>query len=314
MSNLTVRVLVAVVGIPLVIALTMTGGVWFLCFVALVSSLALHEFYRLASAKGVSAQMGPGIVFGLGVNLVFFHARLQYAFLSLIHSYGMAAPLPTMAQAFLILCLLFIPLIALIELFRNRPQALMNVAVTITGVLYVSLFLGTLIGLRELFIPGDFPVSAYFPVHGPDVPPDVESTVYRWGGWTVLAVFIAIWTCDSAAYFAGRAWGRHKLFPRVSPNKSWEGAVAGFCAAVVSFLIVRALVLPYMSPLTAVVCGVIVGVFGQLGDLVESLLKRDAGVKDSSALIPGHGGVLDRFDSLMFVSPLVFVYLDFIVF
>ncbi len=182
MSNLAIRVLVALVGIPLVIPLTLAGGVWFLFFIALVASLALHEFYRLASAKGVSAQMGPGIVFGLGVILVLFHARLQYALLSLIHGYGMAAPLPTMAQAFLILCLVFVPLISLLELFRNRPQAMMNIAVTITGVLYVSLFLGSLVGLRELFVPGDFPVSAYFPVNGPDVPPDVESTIYRWGG------------------------------------------------------------------------------------------------------------------------------------
>jgi phosphatidate cytidylyltransferase len=130
----------------------------------------------------------------------------------------------------------------------------------------------------------------------------------------VLAVFIAVWMCDSAAYFCGRAWGKHKLFPRVSPNKSWEGAAAGFLAAVGAFMAARSLALPYMTPGTAVVCGIIVGVFGQAGDLAESLLKRDAGVKDSSALIPGHGGVLDRFDSLLFVSPLVFVYLDFIVF
>jgi phosphatidate cytidylyltransferase len=313
-SNLTVRVLVALVGIPLVFALTLAGGVWFLCFVALISSLGLHEYYRLAAAKGVSAQTVPGMVFGLGVTLVFFHGRLQYAVLQALHSYGLSAPLPSMAQAFLILCLAFVPLVLLVELFRNRPQAMMNVAVTIGGVLYVSLFLGALVGLRELFIPGDFPISAYFPVNGPDVPLEVESAVYRWGGWTVLALFISIWVCDSAAYFAGRAWGRHKLFPRVSPNKSWEGAAAGFLAAVLAFLATRALVLPYMSPATAIVCGVIVGLFGQLGDLAESLLKRDAGVKDSSALIPGHGGVLDRFDSLLFVSPLVFLYLDFIVF
>ncbi len=314
MSNLAVRVLVALFGIPLIVALVMAGGVWFLFFIALIASLALHEFYRFAAAKGVSPQIVPGLVFGLGVVLVFFHGKLQMAVLELLHARGISIPLPSMSQAFLILCLVFVPVFFLVELFRNKTHAMLNIAVTISGVLYVSLFLGALVGLRELFVPGDFPVSSFFPVYGPNVPPEVESAVYRWGGWTVLSVFIAVWTCDSAAYFCGRAWGKHKLFPRVSPNKSWEGSAAGFLAAVAAFAVMRALTLPYMSPATALVCGAIAGVFGQLGDLAESLLKRDAGLKDSSALIPGHGGALDRFDSLLFVSPLLFVYLDFIVF
>lgn len=90
--------------------------------------------------------------------------------------------------------------------------------------------------------------------------------------------------------------------------------MAGFIVAVLAFVVARSLVLPYMSVTTACVCGGIVGLFGQLGDMVESLIKRDTGVKDSSDLIPGHGGVLDRFDSLMFVAPLLFFYLDFVVF
>ncbi len=100
----------------------------------------------------------------------------------------------------------------------------------------------------------------------------------------------------------------------MSPKKTWEGAIAGFLGAIGAFVLMKALVLPYLTVGQAVVCGAIVGIFGQLGDLVESLLKRDAGIKDSSSLIPGHGGVLDRFDSILFVSPLLFLYLDFIVF
>jgi phosphatidate cytidylyltransferase len=111
---------------------------------------------------------------------------------------------------------------------------------------------------------------------------------------------------------SGFVTARHKLFPRVSPNKSWEGAVAGFVAAVGAALGAKYLVLEYLTPGAAVVIGALVGVFGQLGDLIESLLKRDAGVKDSSHLIPGHGGVFDRFDSLLLVAPLVYLYLDFI--
>jgi phosphatidate cytidylyltransferase len=294
--------------------LTMAGGFYFFAFVALVSTLALHEFYLLSRAKGALPQVGLGILLGLCVNGVFMFSRLRTALLEAVMSRGYAIPLPTMAQTLMILFLLFIPILLLVELFRNRGSALLNVASTLFGVAYVSLFLGTLIGLRELFIPEDFPVYAHFNVPGLAVPDDIRSTIYQWGGYTLIAVFVSIWMCDSAAYFAGRAFGRHKLFPRVSPNKTWEGAVAGLVAAIGTFLLARGLILPYLSIASALVCGSIVGVFGQLGDLIESLLKRDAGVKDSSALIPGHGGILDRFDSLIFVAPLLFFYLDFLVF
>ena len=190
----------------------------------------------------------------------------------------------------------------------------MNIGATVFGVAYVSLFFGSLVGLRELFVPSDFPVYLHFHVPGPSVPDDVAATIDRWGGFTVLSVFASIWLCDSAAYFVGRAIGKHKLFERVSPNKTWEGAIAGLVFAIGGFVLAHHLLLPYLSLRDALVCGGIVGVFGQLGDLGESLLKRDAGVKDSSNLIPGHGGVLDRFDSLLFVSPLIYCYLDFVVF
>ncbi len=314
MSNLATRVLVALIGIPLILFLTLTGGFPFFLFIALISGLALHEFYRLSMKKGAEPHIALGILLGLCVNAVFLYSKLRDGILRTMLEMGYQLPMPSMAQAFLILFLVFVPMILVVELFRNRGSALLNVAATITGVVYVSCFLGTFIGIRELFVPEDFPVYLHFQVPGPSVPNDVSQTIYRWGGLTVIAVFASIWVCDSAAYFAGRAFGRHKLFPRVSPNKTWEGAVAGFVFAVATFLLARQLVLPYLSLLSAVACGVIVGLFGQIGDLIESLLKRDAGVKDSSALIPGHGGVLDRFDSLMFVAPLLYFYLDFIVF
>ncbi len=130
----------------------------------------------------------------------------------------------------------------------------------------------------------------------------------------VISLFAIIWICDTAAFHVGSALGRHKLFPRVSPNKSWEGAVAGFVAALLAAAAAKYLVLEFLTLGSAVLIGAIVGIFGQIGDLVESLLKRDAGVKDSSTLIPGHGGVFDRFDSLLLVSPLVYLYVDFILF
>jgi phosphatidate cytidylyltransferase len=245
---------------------------------------------------------------------VFFFDRFRQTVVSLALGAGAPIPFPSQTQWLMILILIFVPWIALRELFRNRGSALLNVAVTLLGAFYVSLFSSALIGVRELFTPADFPVHRFFSYDGPIPPDDVLAQVYRWGGWTVLVVLASIWLCDSAAYFAGLGFGKHKLFERVSPKKTWEGAVAGFAAAVAAFAGGQALLLPYLGIGEAIVCGMIVGIFGQAGDLFESLLKRDAGVKDSSTLIPGHGGVLDRFDSLIFVAPLLYLYLDFIVF
>jgi phosphatidate cytidylyltransferase len=313
-SNLATRVLVAVVGIPVILLVTMAGGFYFYAFVLLIALLAIHEVYGLARTKGAFPQTGAGMTFGGLIVTVFAYFNLRSLVLGWLLERGIHVPFPTMAQLLLIVSLVALPLIMTIELFRGRQGALVNIAVTLFGAGYGGLFLGSLVGLRELFIPEDFPVYAYFPLHGSAVPDDVAAQLYRWGGYTVIALFASIWVCDSAAYFAGRAFGRHRLFVRVSPNKTWEGAAAGFIAAMGMFQLARVLVLPYMSVVNALVCGVIVGVCGQIGDLAESLLKRDAGAKDSSSLIPGHGGVLDRFDSLLFVAPLVFVYLDFIVF
>jgi len=313
-SNLTTRILVALVGIPAMVAATMVGGYLFAALVLLVSLVGLHEFYGLARAKGSSPQTVAGYLFGILLVAVFLYDRLHVVIISAFDRQGIAIPFPTMAQELLILLLVFVPGIMILELFRGKPHPLYNIAMTIMGVLYVSFACGTLIGLRELFVPADFPVYEHFHVVGAAVPESVASTIYWWGGWTVVAVFVAVWVCDSAAYFAGRAFGRHKLFERVSPHKTWEGAIAGVLGALAAFVLMKILVLPYLTVIQSLVCGGIVGVIGQLGDLAESLLKRDAGVKDSSAIIPGHGGVLDRFDSILAASPVLFLFLDFVVF
>jgi phosphatidate cytidylyltransferase len=182
------------------------------------------------------------------------------------------------------------------------------------GILYISLFFGTLIGLRQVFVPTDFPFYRYFPQATTLCDPSVVGQIDRWGGYTIISVLATIWICDTAAFQIGSIAGRHKLFPRVSPNKSWEGAVAGFIAAVITAVAAKMLVLEYLPLGGAVIIGMIVGIIGQLGDLTESLLKRDAGVKDSSALLPGHGGIFDRFDSLLLVAPCVYLYIDYILF
>ncbi len=187
--------------------------------------------------------------------------------------------------------LLIVFLISGIELFRNKNSAIYNIGSTLIGIFYIGLFSSSLINIRE-----------FYPAAG---------NLYLQGGYLIISIFLTIWICDSAAFFGGTALGKHKLFPRVSPNKSWEGAIFGFVFAVLTMVVLRMVVLQFLSWTSAVFIGIIIGTIGQIGDLVESLIKRDAGVKDSSNLIPGHGGIFDRFDSLLFSAPVVLLYLKY---
>jgi len=130
--------------------------------------------------------------------------------------------------------------------------------------------------------------------------------------WPVCCALILIWTCDTAAYLVGSRFGRHRLWPRVSPSKSWEGSVAGVVASIVVavFLGFRIPGLPLYGKLGA---GFLVGVFAQIGDLGESLMKREAAMKDSGRFFPGHGGVLDRLDSVILAVPVLYYWLLWIV-
>jgi len=138
-----------------------------------------------------------------------------------------------------------------------------------------------------------------------------QGAIIQTAAFFTITMLASIWICDTAAFAVGRKMGKHKIAISISPNKSWEGGIAGLIAAIFTWQCACA----YLSPLheislsTSIAMGLIAGVFGQVGDFAESLLKRDAGVKDSSSLIPGHGGVLDRLDSILFVSPLAYLYL-----
>jgi len=311
MTNLAQRVLTAVIAIPVIIAAAMYGGIAFFLFVALLSWFALAEFYKLTEAKGAKPLRAAGLAAGVAINAAFFHVQLRAWIAAMFAQDGASIPFPSGEQLLLIVFILSLAVLLLAELFRNNGSAMLNLGATVLGLVYVPLFLGTFIGLREMFTRTDLAVAHHFLMLGGSA--DGES-IYASGGATVIAVFAMIWLCDTAAYQVGRKIGKHKLFPRISPNKSWEGAVAGFLFSVGGAVAAKYLALSYLPLVHAVVLGCLVGTIGQLGDLTESLFKRDAGVKDSSARIPGHGGVLDRFDSLLLVAPVVYLYLDFIVF
>ena len=148
----------------------------------------------------------------------------------------------------------------------------------ILGLIYLPLLLGHLIPLRML--------------------PDGQQ-------WIFMTI-IVIMCCDSFAYFVGRKIGKRKLYPAVSPNKSIEGGIAGLAGSVLAVLLVKFTFLPVIGVIDGILIGLLLGVMGQLGDLFESLLKRACQVKDSGTIIPGHGGMLDRLDSLLFAFPVVY--------
>jgi phosphatidate cytidylyltransferase len=164
-------------------------------------------------------------------------------------------------------------------LFRRGPLEAIPRAVSVVALawLYCGLLIASLVGLRLRF----------------GVP------------WVILA-FVVTWGNDTFAYFAGHAFGKHKLFERISPKKTWEGFAGGAVGSVAGALVTRWLLLPdALSPTAAVLIGLGGAVLGPLGDLAESMVKRAAGVKDSGKIIPGHGGLLDRIDALLFVAPWV---------
>lgn len=242
----------------------------------------------------------PFLIFVLAISLIAF-----YEFHVMLKSKNAIVNLPlgAIAVAYLVVnqyyfllnvydfLIIWFVVLLLFELFRNKESALNNLGATLLSVLFLGLFGSSIIGIREFY--------------------SIDNEFYLNGGYLIISILVSIWICDSAAFFSGTALGKHKLFPRVSPNKSWEGAVFGFVSALVTMMIAKLIILDFLEWIDVIIIGVIIGIIGQLGDLVESLIKRDAGVKDSSALIPGHGGIFDRFDSLLFSSPVIYFYLTY---
>jgi len=269
-----VRFLMGVVFIPLLVYLAHLGKFYFLGLVDFVLLLGILEFYRMMTRVGYQ----PYRAIGTGTTLVLtWYVYFRSEFYS----------------NFILTAALI--LIAILELFREGGTfSVSHMAVTIFGVFYVG-WLGThFVFLRELPLRIGTPYS--------------EGTRY------VLLPFFLGWTSDTAAYLAGRFFGKTKFIPRISPNKSLEGSAGALIASPFVAWAAKATFAPFLSMVDVVALGLISGVASQLGDLVESMIKREANVKDASSVIPGHGGLLDRFDSLLFAAPAVYYYLAIAVF
>jgi len=315
-SNLLNRVIVAIIFIPIIYFIIIKGGFYFFLFVTIISSLSLYEYYKLSEKKGVKPIIWIGILFNILLQFSFLYERVKYLILNYLANYGIFPYYPTQFVILLGLIALFVFLVIILELFRNNGSPLLNISTTIFGFFYISLFLGMLIATRELFEWENF--NSFFLTHSFKELLKTGNNVYEinskdWGGLFIFSTFVTIWICDSAAYFVGKGFGKRKLFERVSPNKTWEGALAGFIFSIISMFLLKIFVITFLPLWHSIIIGIIIGVFGQIGDLCQSLIKRDAGVKDSSSIIPGHGGVFDRFDSIIFISPLLYLYVDLVV-
>jgi phosphatidate cytidylyltransferase len=267
-SNLFQRVAVAIVGIPLLLWLNMKGGLYFLAMVLVLSLTATFEFQRLATHRA-----HPPSIFLLLPLTAFIQLNFYFRFLD----YWEAV-------------LAVVMFLYVLELWRQQGSQFLNIGSTLVGILYVNLTFGALLRLR-----------LYGAASGS---PGTEP-----GASPVLLLFFCVWAADIFAYFGGRSLGgkfiTRKLFPRLSPKKTWEGYFSGIAGSVVASWACASFVTGYPTLRSAMI-GLLIGVVSPAGDLMESMFKRDAGVKDSSGLIPGHGGVLDRFDTIMFIAPLIY--------
>lgn len=272
-SSVAKRLIASAIYIPCLIIIAKRGGLYYVALIDIMILVGLWEFYKMMEAKGLRPYKAIGIISGIVLSWYIFFQQGVYA-------------------NFFLSIIFF--LIMTLELARKeKGLAVYHISVTIFGVFYVAWLGSHLILLREL--------------------PHLKGLDYSLGFSYVIVVFAMTWCYDSGAFFIGSKFGKHKIFPAISPGKTLEGAIGGIAFSIIGILIARWLVAPYLSIIQAVGLALITSVVGQLGDVVESMIKRDVKIKDASETIPGHGGALDRFDSLLFTAPLIYYFFKYFI-
>ena len=273
------RLLAAAVLVPVVVIVFLLGQPWLTLGIALLAALAAFETARLVRAAGMPADVWLAVVAAplavIGLPLLIGPGSLERGWTLMAAAVG-----------------LVVLLAGVVALRHRQPiSGFQAWAGTLLSVLYPGLL---------AFLAGIVALGMAYPV--PILPLDLDA-----GRAWLLVLVLTVWTLDSGAYVAGKFHGRGRFMNHISPNKTWSGAIGGTLAAVaVCTVLVWALA---NNPLGGALLGLLLAVAAQAGDLVESMLKRAAGVKDSGAIIPGHGGVLDRVDSFLFAAPAMFIAL-----
>ncbi len=279
LSNLAARALFAIVAIPAVLLLVYAGGLPLAILLSVAGGRAAWEYYRIAEGASEHPMAATGTIIAGAIPLA------VYGYQS-----GRFHP-PVLTLAAIVTLMVF----ALAIWWRGVDERPLGaVAVTMFGAAYTGGMLSFAFGLRY----HNYAVGAAA------------------GTALVLYPLVLTWSSDTAAYFVGRALGKRKLLPSVSPGKTVAGAVAALAASIVASWLYARYALPHFAQLSmltwqAVLFGIVVSVAVQIGDLAESLIKRDGGVKDSSHIIPGHGGMLDRIDSMLFAIPVAYLIFTF---
>lgn len=298
MNKFLVRSLTGIAFVAVIVFGTIFSSLSYIALFLILTGLMMFEFYRLVSVR----QNRPNIPLGILIGLSLFSISILYAI-------GIAPPELISAM---------IPLILLVfvnELYRYKKNPLANVSLTFLGVIYVALPLSMMnfIVFRNIPRPDEIEVAEtsvdfinqvmnFFLFLKPE-----REVLYS--PQMLLSFLSIIWVYDSMAYVFGVTMGRHKLFKSVSPKKSWEGLIGGFLFTPVSAYVIYKIV-GFMPFTDWLYFALIVVVSSTFGDLVESLFKRHIGIKDSGSILPGHGGLLDRFDSVLFAAPMAYLYLE----
>jgi phosphatidate cytidylyltransferase len=274
MNNLYLRVISAVIGIILILFVIHYGFLPFLFFLMIVNVIGLLEFYKLTEYMGHRPFKLFGIIMSVVLLFLFFINNAEVTFTND----------NTIFTSMFFAVLVTVPFFFILAR-KSIDKGIIDFSLTVFGVLYLSWTLGHFIALRSMA---------------------------PYGSHYVLFVFVVTWSVDIAGYFIGIRYGKHKIVPIVSPKKTIEGSIAGFVCAIITAVIYKLILIKTMPIKDALVLGALIGIFAQIGDFSESIIKRNANQKDSGNLIPGHGGMLDRCDSFILVVPIVYYYLRFI--
>lgn len=279
------RIITAAIALPVLIASIIYPPLKYL-FVALAVAaivVALYEFWFLAKRVGAKPDVVVGFAATAAMLVAFFYGEQLLPLLLLI--------IPAVVIAALVA-----------EMLRGAPfdKMILSVGSTVLGVLYVAMLGGHLISVRTEFIQVFPPESGYWVS---------ERIIDKTLSTHLLSFFfLVLMGSDTGAYYTGRALGKHKLAPNISPGKTWEGAFGGMAASLLMAALAHYWFFPELSLSAALLLAAVMNVLGVVGDLTESALKRGAKAKDAAQILPGHGGLLDRLDSLLFNAPVIYYF------
>lgn len=270
MNNFLKRTVTALVYAVVMLAGTILHPVSFALIFAVILFFTLSEFFSVTKRSDFFALRITGHVLAQVFFFICFFVANKFV-----------------DPVFLLLPISFIIFVFIAELFRNSINTFKNSAMSLFGLLYIALPFSL---LNFIVSPGIITDKIFYP-------------------WILAGLYFIIWVYDSAAYITGSLFGKHKIAANISPGKSWEGFIGGTVFAVVMGIL-NAVLFQKVSMVNWIIIALLAVTFGTLGDFFESKLKRELGIKDSGSVLPGHGGLLDRFDSLLFAAPVIFIWLN----